>query len=339
MLAQVPQEQTFTTRNGLRVILQERHDQARLCLHLRVDVPPEKATPAQRQWLMASLRASGAGGQRRTVLERRHAERGMTLVAWATADSLAWTLEADIRDTDDAFELLAHDVFRPALEEAPVSEAVAFRATLGFPVSDPGPLTVLERFALHRRLVRPEQAVLIVRGDLGLAQAKAQVLLHLGTWAPSPEAPLPNREFGAPASTTLMAGSPSWGDAASRMLGTLVLQARLKDDPSVVLETSEEAGPWLFHPRPGVDEPAFLRRLENLAQTPVSSEELNSARRRWKAQRTSLPLHPREDTAALAWAALHGDPAPQVEALTPEALTKLFQTRLTVPHLKVHPGK
>lgn len=312
----------FRLRNGLRVLLVERRDQVVLRLHLLAGRAPGGAMETPAAALRSHLASVGAGGMTRALLDRRLAERGIGLTVDSTPRGLEWSLVAEDQDLEEAFELLGHVVLRPRLEELPETK-------------DSGTgLGLLERFAWHRYLVRPEQSVLVIQGDLSLAQARQQALLHLGTWAPAPEPP-PASAVGTPTpSGSPSAFSPEPGgtprDRAPHLALSLLLERDFRSDPDVVFETTRhrgDTGAFLFRLSPGST--AKLRqRVSEWSERAVTEADLAYVRSRWAAERATRVLHPREQLAALAWEALQGDPGVHLSELRPQEVTAARRSRL-----------
>ncbi|MBK8794523.1 MAG: hypothetical protein IPN59_15720 [Holophaga sp.] len=353
-------KQEFRAPNGLRVIVKEQHERSilRVCLLSAWD--PTGLSTEQREHalrLRTILSHCGAGGLSRPVLERRLAERGIRVEVEGTEDSLDWTMLADSQDQEDAFELLGHLVFRPSLGDdlGPAGESVApevwFRASLGFPAPGLGilGLGMAERFALHRWLVRPEQSVLVIQGDLSLAQARQLVMLHLGTWSPSSANPEAGGLVPVPQSIPSLAagawvGSPSpGGDAQQRAahIAMAILLEKISREEThgdLVFEAARpggDAGPCLFGIRSGPEPERRLQVfLENLRTKGFGATDLAYVRRTWEAERRALALHPKDQMYAEARVALKGDPGRHLMALTLEEVNTALRSRLAPESLR-----
>jgi len=352
--------QEFRAPNGLRVIVKEQHERSilRVCLLSAWD--PTGLSTAQREHalrLRAILSQCGAGGLSRPLLDRRLAEQGIRVEIAGTEDSLAWTMLADSQDQEDAFELLGHLVFRPSLGDnlGPAGELAApevwFRTSLGFPAPGLGTLGlgVAERFALHRLLIRPEESVLIIQGDLSLAQARQLVMLHLGTWSPSPGNPGAGGLVPVPQSMPgLMvgawAGSPApGGDAKHRAahIAVAILLEKISREEThgdLAFEAARpggDAGPCLFGIRSGPEPERRLRAfLENLRTKGFGAKDLAYARRTWEAERRASALHPEDHMYAEARVALKGDPGKHLMALTLDEVNTALRSRLAPESLR-----
>ena len=359
--------QEFRTPTGLRVVLEARHERPLIRLELRVawrdgEIPPEGSACAG-EMLCAVLGRCGAGGVSRVVLERNLADRGLRLGMEGRRRSLAWSMLADSQDQEDAFTFLANAVFRPGLADgiaATLKEAKpsvtpedAFRAALGFSAEgvtlcDLDPVGL---YALHRRLVRPDHAVLLIQGDVSLAQARQLVMLHLGTWAPAPE-PLPQEAATPPrvmakhqrvpgGQNIAWAGTiPPEGNPRERadhvMLALLLEQAfRVRPEAGITLQAPRpegDAGPLLFRahlPTAGDPEQSLRACLERLLTRGFNATELESARARWRAERMALPLHPEDQLAARSHGLLFGDPGVYLEEVRLEDVNAALRKRLS----------
>jgi len=354
----------FRAQNGLRVILDERHDRSVLRLFLltlwdRATLSDIQADHALQ--IHSVLERCGAGGLSRPAFDRRLADRGIRLNLNSASDSLCWSMLSDSQDQDDAFELLGHMVFRPALGEdslqgrkevtAAARPEELFRATLGFPSEGvfPNNLGVEERFSLHRRLVRPEQSVLVIQGDLSLAQARQSVMLHFGTWSPTPgkaisemaPPPLapPKTWARSGAGGGIWAGSPApICDArvrAAHIAVAILLSRSFRDDlqTGIFLEVSRpggDAGPLLFGVGPDQADPKkhLQSTLEDLCRRGFGAGDLAFVRSTWQAERAALTLHPEDQLAAIAQVALKGDPGNYVLDLKIEEINAALRARL-----------
>lgn len=367
-LAAAPAPETwreFRTPSGLRVVLESRHERPLVRLELRVawrtvDVPSGGCAS---DLLCAVLERCGAGGVSRFVLERTLADRGLKLGLAGGRQTLAWSMVADSQDQEDAFAFLAHAVFRPSLAEgisaalqdskSSVTPEDVFRAGLDFPrrgitICD---LDSAALHALYRRLVRPEHAVLVIQGDLSLAQARQLVLLSFGTWAPAPEpsatdkaAPQPSRlhRQAIPGSQRVAwAGSPPpEGDARARaahVLLSMMLERTFQNGVGggITLEAPRpegDAGPILFKTLPvlaGDSERLLAERLEHLASQGFSASDLVLAQNRWRAERAALALHPEDQLSDRAHGLLFGDVGDFLEAVTLADVNAALRARLT----------
>jgi predicted Zn-dependent peptidase len=361
LAAQAP-TRTFTLPDGLRVVLRE--DQGRLLFRARLrlalrpgDLPPGKEGLADLALRMMDRGEAGQLGP--AAFDRALDESGIRLTRTLSADALTWDLLSRSRDQDRALSLLANRVLRPVLDLAALeperlacwrdqeaslaSPEARLRAALGLDGPPPateqslGQLTFADLETFLRRVLRPDRALLVLEGDLGLEQAKALVLLSLGTWTGAPlppDPPVPSAPA-APAAVRIPApGEPLRIEAAVRppadldpALRELVLLL-LRNDPRLAGLLAPEApgGTLRFTLRaPGLDVDAALAilrdRLAALAPGGCTAADLDRARTAWAEARRVRLLHPEALLAgdlqeAEGLAARPG----AVAAATPEAL-------------------
>lgn len=362
--------QEFRTPNRLRVILESRHERPLVRLELRTawearELPGGKECAGE--LMCAILDRCGAGGLNRFALERSLGDRGLKLGFEGRRSSLSWSMLADSQDQEEAFQFLAHAVFRPSLAEGisatqreakrEVSPEDAFRAALGFPTEGVTvcELELPELLALHGRLVRPERSVLVIQGDLSLAQARQLVSLHLGTWAPAPvpaaiggtaRAVAPEYLRIPGGAALVLAGSPApEGNARARAIQVLLgilLERTFKDSAgeAIALEAPRlegDAGPLLFRVLPtfsGNAERHLKERLQRLAAQGFGAPELTRAKALWRAERSALALHPEEQVSIRARGALLGDPGDCLEEIRLEEVNEALRSRLSPKSLR-----
>jgi hypothetical protein len=263
--------------------------------------------------------------------------------------SYQWTVVADSRSQETAMELLADAVARPVFD-GPLAEGqrqiLIKRAAAATPreralarflwrVGDPGTLfppaaaslegiEYQDLLAFRRRVIRPEASVLVLYGDLNLAQAKQLVLLHLGIWGPAAQPPVAGRPpkagtksapeprllavFEPGPGAELWAGAPrpvqGSGPAVEALLPILLTRAAWSFFGD--LEMSFQLRPGLRGQPcrallikagvPAADRdrlvPGFTAALDGLRKRGFSSDDLASALLQWKAENAALPLHP-----------------------------------------------
>ena len=210
---------TFTLPNRLQVRLRYQPDRPFLSLVLEIAWPVGEEPPGREgaaALLVRVLGAGGAGPYDRVSLVQLLEERGIAFELKSGPGFLRWEMRCSSTLQEEAFALLAHIVARPSFTGSILEAQRArlwrehqaiglaewaerrFRWELleGRPESlgSEGSLSRLsldDLFALQRRLVRPEKAVLRIQGDLNLAQARQLALLHFGVWGPPPVPPLP----------------------------------------------------------------------------------------------------------------------------------------------------
>lgn len=223
-----PKLQRFTLPNGLRVLHLEDHERPLIRARLQLRLEPSD-TPPGRQGLplllMRMLSHSDAADLKAEDFDRTLEDSGIQLTHSLEPDGLAWQLVARSRDQDRALGLLAdrllRTVFDPAImevqrlacwqdeEQKEASPHVRLRQELvQNPDSRPtlaslGAITLEDLLAFRARVFRPDRAVLVLHGDLGLEQAKRLVLLSLGTWTAQDPPPSVNPPpAGTPAHST-----------------------------------------------------------------------------------------------------------------------------------------
>ncbi len=332
LAAQAP-PRTFTLPGGLRVMLRE--DQGRLLFRARLrlalrpgDLPPGKEGLAD---LALRMMDRGEAGQLSpAAFDRALDEGGIRLTRTLSAGALTWELVSRSRDQDRALGLLANRVLRPVLDPATLeperlacwrdqeaalaSPDARLRTALGLDGPPPateqglGQLTFADLETFLRRVLRPERALLVLEGDLGLEQAKALVLLSLGTWtgAPlAPEPPVPAAPAAPPPVRIPAPGEPLRVEAAvpppadlDPSLRDLVLLL-LRNDPRLadLLAPDSPGGTLRFTLRaPGQQADAALAalrdRLAALAGRGFTAADLDRARTAWAEAQRVRPLHP-----------------------------------------------
>ncbi len=347
------------------MVLEARHERPLVRMELRVAWQDGEPLPegCARELLCSVLGRCGAGGVTRFALERTLADRGLKLNLTGGSRGLAWSMVADSQDQEDAFAFLAHAVFRPSLAEGitatlrdskpSVTPEDAFRAALGFPregitICDLDPAAL---YALHRRLVRPDHAILLIQGDLSLAQARQLVLLHFGTWAPTPEplaaatpgpqsARIPRQTIPGSLKIAWAGSAAPQGNArvrAAHVLLSFLLESDFRPgaerDFSLEAPRPEgDAGPILFataRSLSGDPERLLAERLERLASRGFSLSELGLARARWRAERIALALHPEDQLAARAHGLQFGDAGAYLEDVSLEEVNAALRARLS----------
>jgi hypothetical protein len=358
-------EQPFTLPTGLKCILVESHERPLVRMELTVRWDPAGdplVTSGQLGFLACLLESSGAGPYTRAEFNRAADDLGVTLAFEGRKDAFHWGLVTDSRSQEPAFELLAHAVFRPVFDKA-VMEAqrqVLFKRAAGAPLRDlalarflwnlqdprvtlvPGGaglerLELKNLLTLQRRLIRPENALLVLYGDLSLAQAKELTSLHLGVWGPTLE-PSPAKVFAPPLAgphfAALLEGGPGselWagvqriGPGAAGVEEVLaILLERTSRTPSIGLKLTFSllgGGPLLVKAegRDAARDTLVAGLVEALAQLRTkgfSDEDLQRAKVQWRARKAALPLHPEAMVHQILLNALNPSTDQAVEALT-----------------------
>jgi predicted Zn-dependent peptidase len=334
-------EQAFTLPTGLKCILVESHERPLIRMELVVRWDPAGdplVTNGQLGFLAGLLENSGAGPFSRAEFNRAGDDLGVTLGFDGRRDAFHWGLVTDSRSQEPAFELLAHAVFRPVFDRT-VMEAqrqVLLKRAAGTSLRDlalnrflwnlqdpkvtlvPGGaglerLELIDLLSLHRRLIRPENALLVLYGDLSLAQARELASLHLGVWGPTLvpaplkvfAEPLPGPHFAAVleggSGAELWAGVQRVGTSAAGVEEVLaILLERTSRTPTTGLKLSfllEDGGPLLIKAegRDAARDTLVAGLVEALAQLRTqgfSAEDLGRAKVQWRARKAALPLHP-----------------------------------------------
>lgn len=361
-----PKPQSFTLPNGLRVIHLEDHEHALVRAHLYLKVDPDdlpRDRPGLQLLALQMVEHSDAANLKTDTLNQLLEEAGIRLSATAGADGLTWRMVARSRDQDQAFGLLADRLLRPLFdpsvletqrldcwrqeerqeEEAPVRLR---RALLQAPGTRPtlaslSAITWEDLLRFRAQVFRPDQAVLVLHGDLGLEQAKRLVLLTLGSWTPpeaqprpeatSPSIPLPSpgspRLPGLPGSgLRILAVAPPPPDVPRECaaLIRLLLAGHAGIHP-VRIETEQGSLVAILDSEAGSSSsqvwPLLLERLESLRRRGFTTADLDRARTAWTVGRSRVSLHPEAQMDRALADLLH-------PALTQERLAEVSLERL-----------
>lgn len=359
-----PQPRRFTLPDGLRVSLREDPGRFLFRARLRLAVKPEDIPAGQEGLLQLALRMMDrgqAGHLSPGGFDRLLGEDGIRLERHLSAHAITWTLLCRDRDQDRAMGLLADRILRPVLDPGVLETermacwaAQAHRAPWEalLPDRPPAPTALglgrisfedLETF-LHR-VFRPDRAVLALEGDLGLEQAKALVMLSLGTWTaasgpppasgPAPAAPAAPPAPGAAEGGLALAPVPTGVSPALRDLVTLWLA----DHPALATAWLPPApdGTLRLQRPAGGDLPA---RFAALRAAPPDAAELDHLKSAWDGALQVRSLHPgallQEDVrAVLGTSARPGD----VAAVTPAQFQDALQRWLDPAHLRWLPAE
>ena len=353
--------QSFVLPNGLRVVHLEDHERPLVRVLLQVRLEPTDTPPGLGGLPLLWLRASDhsdAAEFKAEAFDRLLAGAGIQLDRTLRAGGVEWRLVARSRDQDRALGLLADRVLRTVFDPAAVeAQRVACwreeegldappgprlrRALEPFPGPRPtlaslGAITLDDLLAFQARVVRPDRAVLVLHGDLGLEQAKRLVFLSLGPWtaaAPSPRqgarlpaAPTTEGPVRLPAAGTglrlqAVVQAPAEGAPEAKALLSLLVPA----DPALApLRVASEAGDLVITLE-AQDAPAAWRlfhdRLEALRQRGYGQADLERARTAWRARQSLEALHPQAQlTRALAEVLAQGVRSERLASLSLEAL-------------------
>jgi hypothetical protein len=218
----------------LRVLHLEDHERplVRAQIHLRLE--PADIPPGRQGLPLLALRMldhSDAAGMKTEDIDRSLEGSGIHLSAFLESDGLAWRLHARSRDQDRALGLLADRLLRSVFDPSALeSERLAcwrdeerrnfapltrlHEALTREPGSRPslaslGAISLDDLLVFRARVLRPDRAVLVLHGDLGLEQAKRLVLLSLGSWTAQEPAPPPSpAPIGAPVQPMMSQAAP-----------------------------------------------------------------------------------------------------------------------------------
>lgn len=327
--------QPFRLPNGLRVVLLEDHERplVRARLHLPLG-PGSAARPGLAPLALRVLGHSDAGAFRAGDFEQLLAGAGIDLAPALRSDGLSWSLVARSRDQDMALGLLADRVLRSILdpstleaerlacwrdtERLEASPRAKLRQLLESDWTRQAPtldglagVTYEDLAAFYARVLRPDQAILVLHGDLGLEQAKRLVFLTFGTWtvprqppaasaAPPPaaaagSAPIEVPAAGAAPLALAVAAEPADLSPEMEALLTLLLpgdpvlfpaQLRLEGSDLVAALEAEPQG------SASAAGTSLLERLQTLRQRGFTEADLRRAKAAWSAGRALTSLHP-----------------------------------------------
>ena len=370
LLAQ-PKAQGFTLQNGLRVLHLEDHEHPLVRARLYVRIEPGD-TPAGRQGLPLLLYRMTAHAETADLkagdLDRILEDAGIQLAQFLEPGGFTWQLVARSRDQDRAMGLLADRLLRTLLDPSRLeTQRLAIQRQLEQPEGSPHEqlrqalsqdpasrptlaslkgITLPDLFAYRAQVFRPERAILILHGDLGLEQAKRLVLLSLGSWtaqeppppgrspsrpapAPSPSAPLEAPRIPAPGTgiriQTVAFRPGDLSPEAVELLKLLVPGDLSLFPVQVVIE-----GDCLMATLDGevgasgsIAWSLLHGRLEALRQRGFAQADLDRARFAWFARRSLDSLHPdAQMDRALVEAMGHGAIGDQLKAVSLDTLNR-----------------
>jgi predicted Zn-dependent peptidase len=328
-----PRLQRFTLPNGLQVLHLEDHERplVRARLHLRID-PSD--TPPGRQGLaqlaLRMLEHSEAAGLKAEDFDRFLEGSGVQLSACLEPDGLDWRLLTRSRDQDRALGLLADRLLRTVFDPTGLDgqrlacwreeerqeaspQTRLLEALIQAPGSQPtlaslSAISLEDLLTFRARVFRPDRAVLVLHGDLGLEQAKRLVLLSLGTWTAQGTLPAYGPPpIGAPIEATgtpeallrIPAPGPGWRTQAVALQpsevspeAAILLTLLVPGDPALTpvwvgmennaLIATLDAGTWS----------RLLGKLGALRQRGFIQADLERARAAWEAGRALASLQP-----------------------------------------------
>ncbi|WP_306591214.1 pitrilysin family protein [Geothrix sp. 21YS21S-4] len=375
--AEAPQR--FTLPNGLRVVHLEDHDRPLLRARLHLDLLPEDAPPARPEALRLALRMldrGEVGTLKAAAADEAMENAGIRLVEELGPDGVSWRLVARSRDQDRALGLLGDRVIRAVFdpftlaaqrvaarqegERQATTPAMRLRQILEpLPALRPPSaerlqaVTMEDLLAVRARVFRPDRAVLVLQGDLGLEQAKQVVLLTFGTWTaqaapatapavpPPPQGPVRLAMDGLPLRVQAVAAAPPELTPEARAL----LEQLVPGDPLLApvdlrIESAGAVATLEGDPAAPASVAALterlMGRLEALRQRGFSEADLRRARAAWTAGRSLLTLDPEARIdEALAFARGRAALSARMEALTLEALNAALRRWLDPARFRV----
>ncbi len=376
-LSAQPRPQLFTLPNGLRVVHLEDHERPLVRARLHLLIAPADTPPGRQGLAALALRMvnhADAAGMKAGVFDRLIENAGIRLTVSPEPGGLEWRLLSRSRDQDQAFGLLAdrllRTVFDPGAlaaqrlatwreEEGPETspDTRLHRALIQAPESRPtqaglNATTLEDLLVFHARVFRPDRAILILHGDLGLEQAKRLVLLSLGSW--TAKEPVPPYRF-LPVATPVQGATPAallrfpTPGAALRLQTVADRPADVSPEAAALLSLLVPAAPALSRVQVSLaagklvatlDEAAggwslLEERLEGLRQRQFTQADLDRARAAWTAGRALESLNPGlEMDAAFADAAGRRSQATRLQALTPADLNSALRRWLDPAHLR-----
>jgi len=372
-----PGPQRFTLPNGLRVIHLEDHEHPVVRVRLHLGLEPGDTPPGRQGLPLLAMRMflhSDAADLKADGFDRLLEDSGILLSSDTEPGGLAWRLAARSRDQDRALGLLAdrllRTVFDPTVLETQRLACWRQVEQLDTPpfqrlevalLQDPGAcptiaslgaITLEDLLVFRAKVFRPDRALLLIHGDVGLEQAKRLVLLSLGSWTaqepPRPVEPPAAAPPGvAPGLATDPLRIPAPG-AGLRIQALLPLPSGLAPEAASLIALLIPGEPTVFPAtiawRPegllatldaglemtGAAAWSLLQeRLESLRRRGFTTSDLERARTAWTAGRSlaSLDAEAQLD-AALAQAAGRAATLDRMKALTLDQLNAALRTWL-----------
>lgn len=380
-----PRVQNFNLPNGLRVILLEDHEHALVRARLQVRIQPGDVPPGHQglaRLTMGMFNHSDAADLTDQELDQRLDDAGIQLTSSAEQDQLEWQVVTRSREQDRAMSLLADRLLRSMFEPSQLeAQRVACwrqvegreddphtrlsQALAASPESTPslaslGAITWEDLLSFRARVVRPDRAVLVLHGDLGLEQAKRLVLLTLGSWTTQEPSPGIHQPAGDP-TPTVAAKEPSKALPTFPTAGAgLRVQAVAPQPPGLAPELVRLLsllipGDGSLYPVGVVADRGCLLatfdaapsssgssawtllhdRLASLRLRGFNQADLEHARRAWAAGRSLESLHPETQMAtALDEAMGRTVTLERLKAVSLEALNAGLRAWLDPSHLR-----
>jgi zinc protease len=215
----VPAVKRFRLKNGLRVILAESHKLPLVGVEMvvRTGNGANPRTMAGLADLVADMLDEGTATRSATAIAEQIAQLGATLLTNATWDASSLSVSALTENIDRALEVWADVLLRPAFakddldrvrenllstlarrkDSPPLVAGVAFARALygeshpyGWPQSGSeesvGRITQADVRSFFEKYYRPNNAVLVVAGDISEANLRAKMEGLLAAWKPKP---------------------------------------------------------------------------------------------------------------------------------------------------------
>lgn len=232
--APFPPFQEATLPNGMRLVLVESHEQPVVSISLSLPAG-DIYDPAGKEGLAtmaAGLLTKGAGKRSADEIAEAIEGVGGTIGASSNEDFLTLTANVLTSDVPLAFELLSDAVMRPTFPESEV-ELLRTQTLSGLQLemSQPGALasrffaktlygshpygrrqtpetvraiTRADLVAFQRARLRPSGSLLVIAGDLELAEARRLAAQAFGSWAGAPAAAATSRAVPARTATEIL---------------------------------------------------------------------------------------------------------------------------------------
>jgi predicted Zn-dependent peptidase len=384
--------QTFTLPNGLQVLHLEDHERPLVRALFFVNLDPADIPPGRQGLPQLTLRMfthSDAADLKSEELFKLLEDSGIHFTQSVTPGGFEWRFAARSRDQDRALGLLAdrlqRTIFDPAvletqrlaqwrqIERLPDAPHVQLRQALAqTPEARPtfaslSAISWEDLLSFRARVFRPDHAVLVLHGDLGLEQAKRLVLLSMGAWTAQSPTPRANPPQDKPASQPALPVTHSTSAPRISAPGAdLRLQAVADQPPGLAPETAQLlalllAGNGTTFPvrveapygclvatldasvgNSGVGDAAaaawalFQKQLETLRQRDFTQADLDQARAVWQKGRSLDTLHPETQMeAALAEARGRGVTAERIQSVSLAALNAGLRLWLDPANLRV----
>jgi predicted Zn-dependent peptidase len=379
--------QEFRLPNGLRVLLSENHERPLVRLELRTLWDPAEEPRGKEGvggFLGEMLKVSGVGPYKQPAFQRFLEDRALRFSFAAQSGNFAWSVLSDSQGQDAAFESLSMAVSQPVLEETQIEAQRQrfiqslkartrlrqaedrFERSMGSPAgmmlpleSSIGRIEASDLRILLRRVLRPEKTVLVIQGDVNLAQAKQLTMLHLGAWGPGSQDPVPPvREKlpdQPPSTRTWIArgtGTPVEIKVGARVVlgpptpsfvfefsGRLLKRELALEAPGALAKMEFETfsnGTWMLSATatPGKSVPEAMQAVQALLVRwqgkSTGDRDLSQAREGWRKDKAIRALHPQLEAASLAERALAGgDLDERVDRLTADDIQSLFRRMFT----------